>query len=429
MVADSESKQVGPVGRHLVLDYWDCEAELLDDKGALIQIINDAAEAAGAQVLSTEAHQFDGQGVTAVSVLAESHISIHTWPEFKYAGVDIYTCGVCDPMLAHALIKERLASSRVKLVELRRGEDDSFDAINARSDVILQRSASAGNQKWFFEDSVPGRRNGKISHGFAIEEVVVSERTAFQEYSIFDSRLYGRVLALDGIVQFSTTDEYIYHEMLVHPAMFSHPNPKRVLIVGGGDGAALREVLRHNPDQVVMIDIDEQFVRGAAAHLPSLNAGAFDDPRLELLFEDASTALPRFENCFDLAIIDCNDAVGASEPLFKESFYASVARSLRAGALCSVQAGSMLDTDFLTQTRQRISAHLGSADCFKLTIPSYHCGEYIFMVASKSQDLLELDAATLAKRQSQRGIETKYWSPAMHHASQVFPPGSSLSKF
>ena len=80
MVADSESKQVGPVGRHLVLDYWDCEAELLDDKGALIQIINDAAEAAGAQVLSTEAHQFDGQGVTAVSVLAESHISIHTWP-------------------------------------------------------------------------------------------------------------------------------------------------------------------------------------------------------------------------------------------------------------------------------------------------------------------------------------------------------------
>ena len=428
VTVESEGKRTGPVGRHLVLDYWDCEAGLLNDKDALVQIINDAAEATGAQILSTESHQFEGQGVTAVSILAESHISIHTWPEIKYAGVDIYTCGTCDPLLAHALIKEKLASSRVKLVELHRGRDDSFDAINARSEAISQRSGLAGNQKWFFEDCVPGRRSGKIRHGFAIEQVVISERTAFQEYSIFDSRLYGRVLALGGIVQFSTTDEYIYHDMLVHPAMFSHPNPKRVLIVGGGDGAALREVLRHNPDQVVMIDIDEQFVRGAAEHLPSLNAGAFEDPRLELLFEDASTALPRFKNSFDLAIIDCSDAVGASEPLFEKGFYASVAQSLKAGALCAVQAGSMLDMDFLTQTRQRISAHLGSVGCFKLTIPSYHCGEYVFMVASKSHDLLELDSATLAKRQSQRGIETKYWSPAMHHASQVFPPGSALSK-
>lgn len=422
-----EGEKVGPVGRHLVLDYWGCDARLLCDEVALVQIINDAAEAAGAHVLATESHQFDGQGVTAFSILSESHISIHTWPESHYAGIDIYTCGNCDPMLAHALIQERLASSRVRLCELRRGEDDSLDATGARSEAISQRSALAWNQEWFFEDSVPGRRNGKISHGFAIEQVVASDRTAFQDYSIFDSRLYGRVLALDGIVQFSTTDEYIYHDMLVHPAMFSHPNPKRILVVGGGDGAVLREVLRHNPDQVVMIDVDEQFVRGAAKHLPSLNAGAFDDSRIEFIFEDASTALLRYEDSFDLAIIDCNGAIGASEPLFEEEFYASVARSLKVGALCSVQAGSMLDMDFLVQTRQRISVHLGRVNCFKLTIPSYHCGEYIFMVASKSHDLLDVDHATLARRQSQREIETKYWSPAMHHASQVFPPCSPLS--
>jgi spermidine synthase len=427
MTAESEDKLTSCVGRHLIIDYWDCATALLDDRDALVRIINKAALAAGAEVISTDSHEFEGQGVTAVSVLAESHISIHSWPEVRYAGVDIYTCGDCNPLLAHEVIREELASARVKMVELERGNGDSFDEIKARPDVAPQCSGISGDQEWFFENSVPGRRDGKVSHGFAIDQVVISERTAFQEYSIFDSPLYGRVLALDGIVQFSTSDEYIYHDMLVHPAMFSHSDPKRVLIVGGGDGAALREVLRHDPDQVVMIDIDEQFVRGAAKHLPSLNAGSFEDPRLELLFEDASTALSRFEDCFDLAIIDCNDAVGASEPLFEESFYAAVSRSLKADSRCAVQAGSTLDMDFLTQTRQRISAHFGSTDCFKLTIPSYHCGEYVFMVASKSQKLADLDLAMLAQRQVQRGIDTKYWSPEIHHASQVFPPGSPLS--
>ena len=428
MTAESEGEIVSAAGRHLIVDYWGCTAELLNDKDALVHIINKAAKAAGAVVMSTESHEFEGQGVTAVSILAESHISIHSWPEVRYAAVDIYTCGDCNPLLAHEVIKKELGSERFKAIEFERGKVDSFDEIRTRLDVAPQQSGMAGDQKWFFENSVPGRRDGKVSHGFAIDQVVISERTDFQEYAIFDSPLYGRVLALDGIVQFSTSDEYIYHDMLVHPAMFTHPDPKRVLIVGGGDGAALREVLRHNPDQVVMIDIDEQFVRGAAKHLPSLNAGAFEDPRLELLFEDASTALPRFEDCFDLAIIDCNDAIGASEPLFEESFYAAVARSLKAESRCAVQAGSTLDMDFLAQTRKRISAHFGGTSCFRLTIPSYHCGEYVFMVASKSQGSVAGDLAALAQRQTQRGIVTKYWSPEMHHASQVFSPGSPLSQ-
>lgn len=426
MVAESDTEFTSPVGRHLIIDYWDCASELLNDKEALVRIINKAALAAGAQILSTEAHEFDGQGVTAVSVLAESHISIHSWPEANYAAVDIYTCGDCNSLLAHEVVKAELGAVRIKMLEVTRGNSDTADAMRARPNAAPHHSGHDGDQKWFYENSVPGRRDGKVSHGFAVDQVLINERTAFQEYSIFDSPLYGRVLALDGIVQFSTSDEHIYHDMLVHPAMFLHPNPKRVLIVGGGDGAALREVLRHNPEQVVMIDIDEQFVRGAAKHLPSLSAGSFEDPRLELLFEDASTALPRFEGCFDLAIIDCNDAIGASEPLFEEAFYAAVARALKDDAMCAVQAGSTLDPDFLVQTRQRISACIGSTDCFKLTIPSYHCGEYVFMVASKSQQAAKLDLATLAQHQDQRGIVTRYWSPEMHYASQVFPPGSPL---
>ena len=175
-----------------------------------------------------------------------------------------------------------------------------------------------------------------------------------------------------------------------------------------------------------MIDIDEQFVRSAAEHLPSLSAGAFVDPRVTLIFEDASETLQRYENAFDIAIIDCNDAIGPSEALFEEEFYAAVANALKDDGVCSVQAGSMLDVDFLEQTLHRMGAYLGRTTGFRLTMPSYHCGEYVFMVASKSRNPSGPDTAALTEIQVRRGIVTKHWSPAIHHASQALPPQSTL---
>jgi len=128
-----------------------------------------------------------------------------------------------------------------------------------------------------------------------------------------------------------------------------------------------------------MIDIDEQFVRTAAKHLPTLNAGAFEDPRVTLLFADASKALLRYKGAFDVAIIDCNDAIGPSAALFEEDFYATVARSLADDGICAVQAGSMVDEEFLQQTHRRMTSQLGRTTGFRLTMPSYHCGEYVFL--------------------------------------------------
>ncbi|MFK5968541.1 MAG: polyamine aminopropyltransferase [Candidatus Marithrix sp.] len=282
------------------------------------------------------------------------------------------------------------------------------------------------DEAWFIEKTVPGRRRGNVNHGFFITKMILKERTQFQECLIFDNPLYGRVLVLDGIVQLSTFDEYIYHEMLVHPPMFAHSKPKQVLIVGGGDGGTLREVLKHDPEEVVMIDIDEQFVYAAAKHLPSLSDGAFNDSRVTLLFEDASEALLRYKNIFDVAIIDCNDAVGPSEVLFEEDFYSTVARALKDDGVCSVQAGSMLDIAFLKQTCHRIETQLGRTAVFRLTIPCYHCGEYMFMVASKSGEPFGHDSTTLTKLQVNREVVTKYWSPVIHHASQVLPSSFTL---
>ena len=410
-----------PAGRHIVIDYWECEIDVLNDEQLLIRMLTEAAEAAGATVLSTHFHCFERQGVTAVAVLAESHLSIHTWAMVGYAGVDLYTCGDCDPMRAHERLAAGLEAGRVEFVELSRGRPEGPPMITSNSGG-QQREI----EEWFSEGTVPGKRFGNITHGFRIGEVIHRAKTSFQDCLIFESPVYGRVLVLDGIVQLSTADEHIYHEMLVHPPMFSHPRPQQVVIVGGGDGGTLREVLKHQPERVVMIDIDEEFVRAAETFLPTLSDGAFRDPRVELIFEDASEALKRFEHEFDVAIIDCNDAMGPSEILFEEDFYATVSTSLKAEGLCSVQAGSMLETDFLVTTRKRIESQLGRTAGFRFTMPSYHCGEYLFYVTSYEFDPSGPDLFTLNQRQTDRRVKTVYSSPQMHHASQVFPSGSPL---
>ena len=417
-------RSFGTRGRHFIVDYWGCNVDLINDAQELLGLLDKSAIAAGATVLTRDVHKFDGKGVTAVCILAESHISIHSWPERGYAAVDIYTCGNCDPLLAHHVIEKKLAASSFRFKELERGRNVEANFATLRSS--RDRSAIEAQQDWFVEDSVPGSRDGTVRHSFAISSLIVDVSTQYQHCQIFDTPLYGRVLVLDGIVQLSTADEFIYHDMLVHPVMFTHDSPRNVLIVGGGDGGALREVLRHNPDRVVMIDIDEEFVRCAQQNLPSLSQGAFEDARLELVFGDASVAADSYSDAFDVVIIDCNDAVGTSAPLFEEAFYQSIAKVLKEGGVCSILAGAMLDAEFLCAVRTKISKYLGKTVCSRLTMPSYHGGEFVFMMATKSNVISEVDLQVLQDRQTTRGIETSYWSPAMHFASQVFAPSSPL---
>lgn len=415
-----------PQGRHLIIDYWQCDTSLLNDEDGLVTLLRRAAEAAGAREISSHSHRFGNQGVTAVTILAESHVAIHTWPESGYAGVDICTCGDCDPMLAHKVLEEGLNSAPAEPVMVSRGSIETPPSVAKDLDEGPLRSGLEDDKSWFIEGTVPGRRRGNVNHGFAVTNILVDSRTAFQDCLIFDNPLYGRVFALDGIIQLSTFDEHIYHEMLVHPAMFAHPDPERVVIVGGGDGGTLREVLRHNPKEVVMIDIDRELVELAAKYLPSVSAGAFEDPRVTLLFEDASEAIKRYDSEFDVAIIDCNDAIGPSEALFGAKFYASVSRALKDDGICALQAGSMLDEDFLVQTRQRMAAEFANVTGFRLTIPCYHCGEFVFLVASRGRDPSGPDVKSLTELQVARGIDSKYWSPSLHHASQLRPVRSTL---
>ena len=187
-------------------------------------------------------------------------------------------------------------------------------------------------------------------HSIAISGMPVSVQTKFQQMAIIDSLRFGRCLILDGKVQSSESDEYIYHEALVHPGMMAHPAPKNIMVVGGGEGATVREILKHpGVEHVVMVDIDEEVVDGCKKYLPTWHMGAFDDPRVEVLCLDARKYLEETSLRFDIIIIDITEPLegGPAYLLFTQEFYKVVYQRLTSDGVLIVQSGSAANNDLL----------------------------------------------------------------------------------
>jgi spermidine synthase len=187
-------------------------------------------------------------------------------------------------------------------------------------------------------------------HSIAICGMPVSIQTKFQQMAIVDSLRFGRCLILDGKVQSSESDEYIYHEALVHPGMIAHPAPRNIMVVGGGEGATIREILKHpGVEHVVMVDIDEEVVDSCKKYLPTWHMGAFDDPRVEVLCFDARKYLEETSNRFDVIIIDITEPLegGPAYLLFTKEFYQTVYQRLTNDGVLIVQSGSAANNDLL----------------------------------------------------------------------------------
>ena len=192
---------------------------------------------------------------------------------------------------------------------------------------------------WFLDQESPGDLVAVKK-----EEVAAVGRTSFQTYEIFVSSLWGKALIIDGRLQSAEVDEFVYHEALVHPVMVAHPEPRRVLILGGGEGATLREVLRHPPvTQAVMVDIDEELVNLCRRLLPTFHQGALDDSRATLVFTDGRAWLAdQPDGAFDVIILDITEPLeeGPANLLFTREMYELVRRKLGPGGLMAVQSGS-----------------------------------------------------------------------------------------
>ena len=192
-------------------------------------------------------------------------------------------------------------------------------------------------ERWHFEYITP-----VLVQGERVDRVIVSGRSAYQHYLIHDTALFGRTLVLDDKTQSTALDEFVYHEALVQPAMIAHENPRSVFIAGGGEGATAREALAHRSvSRVVMVDIDREVVELCKQHLPDHHRGSFDDPRLELIFEDAFAYLKAETGKFDIAIIDVPDPLeeGPAYQLFTQEFYELLESRMNPGGLLVAQSG------------------------------------------------------------------------------------------
>ncbi len=203
-----------------------------------------------------------------------------------------------------------------------------------------------------------------------LKEKIHDVQSAYQRVEVFETTRFGRLMTLDGLVMVTERDEFVYHEMLVHPAMFTHAKPERVLIVGGGDCGTLREVLRHDSvQQVDMVELDPAVTEAAALHFPTLHAASFD-PRARLYFQDGIAWVADAEpGSYDVILIDSTDPVGPAQGLFSVEFYRNCQRALATGGVLAAQSESPLFHAELIRAMQRDLKTAGFADVATVDFP------------------------------------------------------------
>ncbi|MBN1104438.1 MAG: polyamine aminopropyltransferase [Deltaproteobacteria bacterium] len=275
-------------------------------------------------------------------------------------------------------------------------------------------------EEWFLEDSTILGEPESTVWGMLVERKVFSGRSRFQQVDIFDTREYGRVLALDGLVQLSTRHESVYHEMLVHPALFHAPDPKKALIIGGGDGGALRELVKHPLQEILLVDIDEEVVKLSRRFLPSLSNGAFDDRRVTLVHADAFPLLRKHKNSFDIIISDCTDSYGPSKALWSKKFYGFILQALSAKGVAGFQTGYFKER-YARKGRRQIREVFPFSLVYRAHVGCFPFDECAFTIASKNVDFRKLGLRSLEMKFRKSDIQTRYYSPEMHFASTVIP--------
>ena len=245
---------------------------------------------------------------------------------------------------------------------------------------------------WFNEKDVmwPGQR-----FSLKVEKVLFQDKSDFQDVMVFESTNYGRVLVLDGVIQLTERDEMAYQEMIVNLPMMSHPDPKNVLIIGGGDGGVLREVARHEGvKNITMCEIDKMVVDVSKKYFADSTASSFSDPRLTLKyifsfnfihfnliflcrFEDASEFIKNYKDTFDVVIVDSSDPVGPANTLFTEEFYTNLRLSMTSeGVLCCQGECMWLHLDLITRVVATTRRIFSSVEYAYTSIPSYPSGEH-----------------------------------------------------
>jgi spermidine synthase len=262
----------------------------------------------------------------------------------------------------------------------------------------------------------------------AIDAVLHRARTQHQDVLIFRNRTFGKVLVLDGILQLTDLDNHVYHEMLSHVPLAAHGRPEDVLIIGGGDGGILREVLKHPVRRAVLAELDPEVIELAKRFFPEVSGGAFDDPRTQLVIGDAARFAAETTDRFDVIIIDSTDPVGPGEALFSDAFYRRCRSLLRSGGTVALQSGiPFFRPAQIEAMRDRLSGSFHSVRPFFSPVPTYASGTLALFAAGSSGEGLCPSLDILRERFMRIRGKARFYSPDVHRCAFAMVPSFSGS--
>ena len=375
----------------------------MTDASLLEQHCVQAVRDSGLTVVRSDFHSFgEGEGVTGMILLAESHLSLHTWPEIDYVSLDVFVCNYTqnNSEKAEALFRTLAAffqPERTNKQVVTRGPQ-------LRLQLLMKEEVSDGVQ-------VALRASGEV------------ERSAgLQQAAVFDNSRFGRVFMLDDVFMTSEKDEFFYHENLVHPAAIAHPAPRSALIIGGGDGIAARELLKHpSMETVINVDVDGNVFEIGRNALAGLNGGVFDDARFKPVVMDGRRFVETDEGQYDLIILDLTDPDQHSLPVYTADFYRACRKRLAPGGLLSLHT----ESPFLRpRTWRRILATLQHS--FSIVTPSIvpiplYGGLWGMATASSDVRVNELSEQEVDQRIAQRRLALRYYNGGTHRAMHALP--------
>lgn len=249
-----------------------------------------------------------------------------------------------------------------------------------------------------------------------INETLYTTQTPFQHLAVIDTQQFGRMLVLDGMVQTTIQDEFVYHEMISHPALVTHPHPKRVAVIGGGDGGVIREVIKHKSvEKATLVEIDGEVIEASKKYLPEI-AGALDDPRVEVLVEDGIKHIAEAKNKYDVILVDSTEPVGAAIGLFSAEFYSNIFQALtEEGILVAQTESPFFNQQLIQKSFQGIKKSFPITNLYLASVPTYPSGLWSFTMGSKNH---RPDQADLTRADK---LETKYYNSQVHQGAFQLP--------
>ena len=264
---------------------------------------------------------------------------------------------------------------------------------------------------WFTEYQT---KNVGIS--LKVKSTIYKEETEYQKMSLLETEQFGKTLILDGAIQTTEKDEFVYHEMITHVPLFTHPNPEKVLVIGGGDGGTVREILKHTSvEKAVLVEIDKRVVEISKEFLPEISC-ALDDKRLEIKVTDGIKYVNDHKNEFDVIIVDSTDPVGPAVGLFENRFYKSVHEALKEDGIFVAQTESpFFYESLINKITNDISSVFKICRLYTCAIPSYPGGFWSFTMGSKMNDPYTVDVSKIPD------LDTKYYNAGIHKACFVLP--------